>query len=81
MNAATNPPVTFAERGTRYMGLEHARITQTLKSAMADSQNWRSLMPDQREALEMIQHKVGRQASTVIRTITIAGTILSVTRS
>lgn len=61
MNAATNLAATLAERGTRYGDFsEHARITQTLKSAMADSQNWRSLMPDQREALEMIQHKVGR---------------------
>ena len=61
MNAAPNLAATLAERGTRYGDFsEHARITQTLKSAMADSQNWRSLMPDQREALEMIQHKVGR---------------------
>lgn len=61
MNAAPNIAATLAKRGNRYGDFsEHARITQTLKSAMADSQNWRSLMPDQREALEMIQHKVGR---------------------
>lgn len=39
---------------------EHARITQNLKSAMRDSPNWGSLSPMKKEALEMIQHKVGR---------------------
>lgn len=52
---------TLAERGSRYGSFdEHARITQAIKSAMADSPNWRHLAPDQREALEMVAHKVGR---------------------
>lgn len=27
---------------------------------MTDSKNWQSLAPDQKEALEMIAHKIGR---------------------
>lgn len=49
---------TLAERGSRYGEfLEHARITQAIKAA---SPNWEGLAADQREALEMIAHKVGR---------------------
>jgi hypothetical protein len=52
---------TLTERGTRYGEFpEHARITQNLKAAMVDSPNWSKLEPDQKEALEMIVHKVGR---------------------
>lgn len=52
---------TLTERGNRYGSFnEHARITQNLKRAMIDSPNWQSLSDDQREALEMVQHKVGR---------------------
>ena len=52
---------TLAERGNRYGSFdEHARITQGLKSAMSDSPNWSRLADDQKEALEMVQHKIGR---------------------
>lgn len=52
---------TLAERGSRYGAFdEHARITQAIKAAMADSPNWATLAADQREALEMIAHKAGR---------------------
>lgn len=52
---------TLAERGSRYGSFtEHARITQAIKAAMADSPNWAELAPDQREALEMLAHKAGR---------------------
>lgn len=52
---------TLAERGNRYGSFdEHARITQNLKRAMADSPNWARMTDDQREALEMVQHKIGR---------------------
>jgi hypothetical protein len=52
---------TLTERGNCYGTFtEHARIPQALKSAMADSPNWAALAPDQREALEMVQHKIGR---------------------
>lgn len=52
---------TLTERGNRYGSYgEHARITQAIKKAMADSPNWQKLAPDQRETLEMIAHKAGR---------------------
>lgn len=52
---------TLAERGSRYGSfVEHARIAQQIKAAMADSPNWAKLAPDQREALEMIAHKAAR---------------------
>lgn len=52
---------TLAERGNRYGDFsEHARITQAIKAAMADSPNWPTLAPDMREALEMVAHKAGR---------------------
>lgn len=65
VKAMTPPKVdiddTLAERGSRYGAFtEHARITQAIKAAMADSPNWATLAPDQKEALEMIAHKAGR---------------------
>ena len=41
---------------------EHARITQNLKAMAANGVNWREsrLTSVQREAIEMILHKVGR---------------------
>lgn len=52
---------TLEERGTRYGSFpEHARITQDLKRVMARSPKWDSLKDDQKEALEMIAHKIGR---------------------
>lgn len=59
--SADNIDATLAERGTRYGSFdEHARITQNLKRAMADSPNWAKLTDAQRESLEMVAHKVGR---------------------
>jgi hypothetical protein len=52
---------TLAERGTRYGDFsEHARITQNIKRAMADSPNWGALPDPMKESLEMLAHKVGR---------------------
>lgn len=52
---------TLAERGNRYGDFaSHARITQRIKEAMADSPNWANLDHDMKEALEMVAHKVGR---------------------
>ena len=49
------------ERGKRYGDFhEHARITQAIKGVMMDSNNWQQVEDDQREALEMIAHKLGR---------------------
>lgn len=51
---------TLAERGKRYGDFPtHARITQNLKHAMTAG-NWGHLAADQKEALEMIAHKIGR---------------------
>ena len=52
---------TLAQRGNRYGAFSgHAKITQNLKRAMQDSPNWASLTDQQREALEMVAHKIGR---------------------
>lgn len=52
---------TLAERGSRYGKFTtHADITQRIKHTMQQTDNWKKLMPDQAEALEMIAHKIGR---------------------
>lgn len=52
---------TLAERGKRYGDFAgHADITQALKFVMGQRPGWGKLTPDQREALEMIVHKIGR---------------------
>ena len=51
----------LVERGGRYGAFpDHAVISQAIKNAMSRSPNWANLAPDQREALEMVAHKVGR---------------------
>ena len=41
--------------------IDNGHIMQLLKSTMqAFGKNWKTLEPHQREALEMIQHKIGR---------------------
>ena len=51
----------LAERGKRYGSFTgHAAITQALKDVMRKAPNWDKLAPDQKEALEMNAHKVGR---------------------
>ena len=49
------------ERGRRY-GLfkDHAMIAQTIKDMMKQEEGWARLDPDQKEALEMIVHKIAR---------------------
>jgi hypothetical protein len=52
---------TLDERGKRYgLFTGHAMLSQHLKGVMHTSPKWRDLAADQREALEMIQHKVAR---------------------
>jgi Domain of unknown function (DUF6378) len=50
------------ERGKRYGRFDgHAQITQTLKQAMGSVPAFYArLSPSQREALDMIAHKIGR---------------------
>lgn len=57
----TNINQTLTERGNRYgVFTGHAEITQNLKTLMQATPNWKALLPDQREALEMVAHKIGR---------------------
>lgn len=52
---------TVTERGERYGKFKDGSvIMQDLKNIMRDTPNWEGLTPSQREALEMIQHKIGR---------------------
>lgn len=51
----------LAERGKRYGSfMGNAHISQSLKHQMAAQDNWVTLQDDQREALEMIAHKIAR---------------------
>ena len=60
-SATTGVDATVEERGNRYGTFKDgADIMQELKSVMRSTPNWGKLTPSQREALEMIQHKVGR---------------------
>ena len=52
---------TLEERGKRYGKFTgHAAITQDIKSVMMGTSKWYTLKPDQKEALDMIAHKIGR---------------------
>ena len=52
---------TLEERGARYGKFSgHAESTQELKEVMRINTGWRKLSYSQREALEMIAHKIGR---------------------
>jgi hypothetical protein len=52
---------TLEERGTRYGSFkEHAKISQSIVRAMADSSNWSRLDDDMREAFHIIANKMGR---------------------
>ena len=56
-----NVNTTLEERGSRYGRFEDlAKITQELKGVMYAHIGWEKLSPAQREALEMIAHKIGR---------------------
>lgn len=52
---------TVTQRGERYgLFADGAVIMQDLKTVMRATPGWERLTPSQREALEMIQHKIGR---------------------
>lgn len=59
--AAKDVDAILEERGRRY-GLfkDHAMIAQTIKDMMKQEEGWARLAPDQKEALEMIVHKIAR---------------------
>lgn len=51
----------LSERGSRYGKFKDgADIMQKLKSVMRSTSGWDNLSSSQREALEMVQHKIGR---------------------
>lgn len=51
----------ITERGSRYGKFKDgAEIMQELKGVMREVDGWHNLTPSQREALDMIQHKIGR---------------------
>ena len=51
----------ITERGIRYGKFKDgAEIMQELKDVMRKVDGWHNLTPSQREALDMIQHKIGR---------------------
>lgn len=52
---------TLKERGSRYGSFqEHAKISQSIIRAMAESPNWLALDDDMREAFHIIANKIGR---------------------
>lgn len=52
---------TLSERETRYGDFAgHAAITQGIKDVMHFAPKWAELRPAQKEALEMVAHKIGR---------------------
>lgn len=56
-----NIDVLLAERGKVHGDYtEHAQITQDLKQVVYKARNWPVLTPVQREALDMLTHKMGR---------------------
>lgn len=61
MTEPTNVNEMLAGREARYGSFEgHAKIAQGLKAVMQERSGWDALAPDQKEALEMIQHKIAR---------------------
>lgn len=52
---------TIKERGSRYGKFKDgAAIMQSLKTTMQETESWPEMEDSHREALEMIQHKIGR---------------------
>lgn len=51
----------ITERGSRYGKFKDgAEIMRSLKRVMHDTEGWNNLTASQKEALDMIQHKIGR---------------------
>ena len=56
-----NTEELLKERGNRYGEFDiNAAISQSLKNVMKSTPSWGDLRPYQKEALEMIQHKISR---------------------
>lgn len=61
VKASQDLAAVLAERGARYgTFVGHAKLTQELKSILHQHPKWVALEDDQKEALEMVAHKIGR---------------------
>lgn len=61
MQFTTTTESLITERGSRYGKFKDgAEIMQSLKDTMRDVDGWNNLKASQKEALDMIQHKIGR---------------------
>lgn len=61
MQFTTPTEALITERGSRYGKFKDgAEIMQSLKDTMRDVDGWNNLTASQKEALDMIQHKIGR---------------------
>ena len=61
MQFTTTTEAIITERGSRYGKFKDgAEIMQSLKDTMRDVDGWNNLTASQKEALDMIQHKIGR---------------------
>ena len=61
MTQTTDIQSTLAERGKRYGKFkDHAKLCQSIKHTMILTDGWQLCDPDQREALEMVAHKIAR---------------------
>jgi hypothetical protein len=61
MTSPSDVSAILDERGKRYGSfIGHAAISPALKHIIFESRSDMELMPDQREALEMIAHKIAR---------------------
>ena len=59
--STTNVNEMLAGREARYGTFDgHAKISQALKRAMHQAPRWALLADDQKESLEMVQHKIAR---------------------
>lgn len=61
MQFTTTTESLITERGSRYGKFKDgAEIMRSLKDTMRDVDGWNNLTASQKEALDMIQHKIGR---------------------
>nr|DAR03011.1 MAG TPA: hypothetical protein [Caudoviricetes sp.] len=61
LGASNGTEALITERGNRYGKFkDSAEIMQSLKDTMRDVDGWNNLTASQKEALDMIQHKIGR---------------------
>lgn len=61
MHFTTETESLITERGSRYGKFKDgADIMQSLKDVMRDVDGWNNMTASQKEALDMIQHKIGR---------------------